>query len=114
MVKFEEIEALSERIAREFRPERIVLFGSHAQGQPGADSDVDLLVVLPFEGKPVHKTLEILRSLNSDLPVDLLVATPEGVRERLFNDDWFMRDIFEKGRVLYEADHAGIGGEGGG
>jgi predicted nucleotidyltransferase len=45
------IEEVAERIVREFNPERIILFGSHAYGTPGPDSDVDLLVVLPFEGK---------------------------------------------------------------
>jgi len=50
MVNMEDISRLSEKIAREFRPERVILFGSHAQGNPRPDSDVDLLVILPFEG----------------------------------------------------------------
>ena len=51
MAKMEEIKALTDRIVRAFHPDRIVLFGSYASGTPNSDSDVDLLVVLPFEGK---------------------------------------------------------------
>ena len=47
-----EIQKLCEQISRDFRPERIILFGSHAYGSPTPDSDVDLLVVMPFEGSP--------------------------------------------------------------
>jgi|SRR5918911_706778 predicted nucleotidyltransferase len=106
MVDLTLIQNLSERIAREFQPERIVLFGSYADGSPTADSDVDLLVVMPFKGKAMRKALEILSRVNPQFPVDLLVRTPEQVRERINNNDWFMREVFERGRVLYEANHA--------
>ena len=59
---------LSERIVREFQPERIILFGSSAYGQPPADSDVDLLVVLPFEGRGFRKSLEILHQSRRIFP----------------------------------------------
>ena len=42
--------ALSEQIARDFNPQKIILFGSYAHGNPTWDSDVDLLVVMPFPG----------------------------------------------------------------
>ena len=51
MIGMEEIQTFARRIAEEFHPERIILFGSYAYGTPGPDSDMDLLVVLPFEGK---------------------------------------------------------------
>jgi len=104
MVTMEQIEEVSRRIAREFRPERIVLFGSYASGRPTPDSDVDLLVVLPFEGKPVFKSVEIRLKVRPPFPMDLIVRTPEKVRERVGMGDGFMRDILENGRVLYEAD----------
>lgn len=106
MVKLESIKDLSNSIAREFSPECIILFGSYAYGTPTSDSDVDLLVVLPFEGKPVRKAIEILNRVNSTIPVDLLVRTPEQVRDRIANKDSFMCEIVEKGRKLYESDHA--------
>lgn len=106
MVKKEDIQQLSERIVREFRPECIILFGSYAYGTPTGDSDVDLLVVLPFEGKSTRKALEIIRKVEPRIPVDLLARTPEEVRERIANNDWFMREVFEKGRKLYESHHS--------
>jgi uncharacterized protein len=54
----------------------------------------------------MHKALEIIRKVNPDIPVDLLVRTPEQIKERISNNDWFMREVFEKGRRLYVATHA--------
>jgi predicted nucleotidyltransferase len=101
------IKDLTLQIAREFNPERIILFGSYAYGQPGNDSDVDILVVLPFKGKPVRKAIEIRNKVNAVVPLDLIVRTPEQVAERLAQNDWFMREIVERGRTLYEANHVG-------
>ena len=106
MVSQEKILSLSESIVREFRPECVILFGSYAYGTATEDPDVDLLVVLPFEGKAAHKALEIIRKVKPRIPLDLLVRTPEQVRERIANNDWFMREVFEKGRRLYESAHA--------
>jgi uncharacterized protein len=106
MVEIEKIRHLSDRIAQEFQPERIILFGSYAYGGPTVDSDVDILVVMPFKGKPVRKALEIISRVDPRFPVDLLVRTPEQVRKRIADNDFFMREIFERGQVLYEADHA--------
>ncbi len=105
MVEMDRIFTLSKTIAQEFQPERIILFGSYAYGEPRQDSDIDLLIVMPFEGKPVRKALEILGKLNTRIPVDLLVRTPDQVKQRIADNDWFMREVIEKGQVLYEADH---------
>jgi predicted nucleotidyltransferase len=64
MISAASIEEVAERIVREFDPERIILFGSHAYGTPGPESDVDLLVVRPFEGKAWRKAAEILNYIN--------------------------------------------------
>ena len=108
MVELERILSFSEQIARDFQPERIILFGSYAYGSPGDDSDVDILVVLPFKGKSARKILEILNKTDPKIPVDLIVCTPERLKERITNNDWFMREITEKGRLLYESDHARV------
>lgn len=110
MIRMEQIVALSERIAHEFQPEQIILFGSYAYGTPDDDSDIDILVVLPFQGKSSLKALEILKKINPKIPVDLLIRTPEQVQERIKNNDWFMREVFEKGRKLYVTDHVRVGG----
>ena len=95
---------LSGRIASEFRPDRIILFGSYARGAPTIDSDVDLLVVLPFDGKVVDKSVEIRLKVRPPFPVDLIVRTPEKVRERVEMGDGFMQEILDEGKVLYETD----------
>ena len=99
-----QIEELGRRIGREFRACRVVLFGSHARGAATADSDVDLLIILPFEGKSVNQSVEMRMRLRPAFPVDLLLRTPENVRERMEMGDDFMREILEEGKVLYEAD----------
>ena len=106
MVTMRQIEDVSGRIAAEFEPERILLFGSYAWGAPSPDSDVDLLVILPFEGKAVAKSVEMRLKIKPPFPVDLLVRTPEKIHERLALGDPFIRSILEKGKVLYEATHA--------
>ena len=105
MVEMKRIKDLTSQIAREFNPERIILFGSHAYGQPGNDSDVDILVVLPFKGKSVRKAIEIRNRVNAEMPLDLIVRTPEQLAERLAQNDWFMREIVERGCTLYESNN---------
>ena len=106
MVAMRQIKDLSRRIAREFRPRRIVLFGSYATGRPTTDSDVDLLVIMPHKGKAVEKSVEIRMKVRPGFPLDILVRSPKKVKERIAMGDTFMQDIVEKGKVLYEADHA--------
>jgi predicted nucleotidyltransferase len=66
------------RIVRQFHPERIILFGSHARGEAGPESDVDLLVVMPVEGLKHNKQVEIRVALHDiRIPKDIIVTTPE-------------------------------------
>lgn len=106
MVTMSQIEDLGRRIGHEFHTDRVVLFGSHAQGSATADSDVDLLVILPFEGKSVNQSVQMRMKLRPVFPVDLLVRTPENVQHRLEMGDSFMREILKQGKVLYEADNS--------
>jgi len=100
-----QIQALVERIAQVFRPERVILFGSYAAGVPGPHSDVDLMVVVPHEGKCWEMAAKIRGRTRPEFPVDLVVRSPEQFRERLALGDVFLRDVNERGMVLYEADH---------
>jgi predicted nucleotidyltransferase len=105
MVSIKTIMSVSDQIAREFQPEQIVLFGSHAYGTPRNDSDVDLLVVMPFEGHSAYMAITILDRVNPPFPIDLLVRTPEELRHRIALNDFFLREIIAKGSVLYAAPH---------
>ena len=104
MVAMRDIQALAGRIAEHFRPDRIILFGSHASGTPTGDSDVDLLVVMPYTGKSWRQATEIRGRIRPGFPLDLIVRTPAQVRERLQMGDVFIQEITENGRILYEAD----------
>jgi uncharacterized protein len=104
MISFGQIQAFSQQIAEKFQPERIVLFGSYAYGQPTEDSDVDLLVILPFEEMPVQKAIAIRQQVRSPFLLDLMARTAEQIQQRLEMGDFFIQDIIEKGRVLYEAN----------
>jgi predicted nucleotidyltransferase len=104
-----EIKRLCAEIAREFHPDKIVLFGSHAYGKPRPESDVDLLVIMPFEGSPFRQAATILGHIVQTvgvLPLDLVVRTSQQVQERIQIGDTFMQEIIERGRVMYETDHS--------
>jgi len=102
MVGMSDIQATADRIVREFDPERVVLFGSHADGTAGRDSDVDLLVVLPFREKPFRKSLEILNAIDVRFPIDLIARPPEDVDRRYREGDPLIREALDRGKVLYE------------
>ncbi len=100
-----QVQELGERIARQFQPERIILFGSYAYGTPDENSDVDLLVVMAHAGRGTGQAVNILNAVAPPFAVDLLVRTPEEMERRLAWGDFFLREVVEKGRVLYDASH---------
>jgi uncharacterized protein len=100
MVNRRDIRRICNQIAREFRPQRIILFGSYAYGCPTPDSDVDLLVVMPFQGRSTEQAVKISSRLDHRFPIDVLVRTPEELRQRLAWNDFFIREITERGKVL--------------
>ena len=102
MVDEQSIRKLCDHIVREFQPERIILFGSYAYGNPTPDSDVDLLVVLPFAGKNLRKSLEILNRTNPRFPIDLLARRPDDTERRYREGDPLIRQALDHGKVLYE------------
>jgi predicted nucleotidyltransferase len=102
MVTFEGIQHFASEIARRYMPEKIILFGSQANGKAGEDSDVDLLVIMNFEGRRARKAAEILCSIDPNFSVDLLLRKPEEVQKRLHIGDYFMEDIVREGKVLYD------------
>jgi len=100
-----EFRVWAKQLARQFHPEKIILFGSYAYGQPAADSDVDLLVIVPHTDTAIQKASEIRMALPRGVAIDVIVRSPEEVQKRLGMNDYFIRDILEKGRVLYAADN---------
>ncbi len=97
-----EIRQMVRRIVSQFRPERIILFGSHARGDAGPDSDVDLLVVMPVEGSRREKAVEIGVALHDiRLPKDIIVTTPEAFETRKEIAGTIERPAARQGKVLY-------------
>ena len=108
----EDIEAVARDIAEKFGPERIILFGSYAYGTPTDDSDVDFLVVMDTDERPHRVAGRILAEVRQHFPMDVIVRTPQELEYRIGLNDWFLKEITEKGQVLYECDHAGVDNEG--
>jgi len=97
------IRAIAQHIAEKFNPEQIVLFGSHAYGKPTAWSDVDLLVVMDTPNGEMETSLEVMKSLPKlTFHVDVVARSREVIERRKKLYDWFLIDITEKGKTLYE------------
>src|SRR5436305_10904565 len=105
------IRRFARQVAEQFHPDRIILFGSHAYGTPHADSDVDILVVMPARNQH-DQAVRIRWEVPAPFPMDLLVRTPQNMHWRLREGDSFLREIMSKGKVLYEKADAGVGEEG--
>lgn len=107
MTRQQQIEQICQTIVREFNPDKLVLFGSEATGTARPDSDIDLLVVMPFAGSPIKQATEIYRSIDDRrLAVDLIVRTPAQIEERRQIGDVFFREILATGKVIHESPHA--------
>jgi len=97
------IRAIAKHIAKNFNPEQIILFGSHAYGKPTAWSDVDLLVVMDTPDGELETSLVIRKSLPLlTFGLDIVVRSRPVIEKRKKLGDWFLVDITEKGKVLYE------------
>jgi len=102
-VTLDEIERIVRQIAARFHPQRVILFGSHAYGEPTPDSDVDLFVVMETEGNPLHTAARISGEIDHPFAMDILVETPKYLAEALAEKDLFETEVMTKGVVLYEA-----------
>lgn len=106
MITREDIQATCNDIVREFDPLQVILFGSYAYGTPTEDSDVDLLVVMEIpESETRRQAVEIVQRIPRRFSMDLLVRSPEEIAYRTSYNDWFLREITEKGEVLYGSDN---------
>lgn len=105
-IPMKSIRAVANHIAEKFDPEQIILFGSHAYGNPTAWSDVDLLVVMDTPKGEMEAILEVGRSLpDVTFSVDIVVRSKKVLERRKKLGDWFLREITKKGKILYERTH---------
>ena len=103
MISARHIEKYVDEVVRQFHPDRIVLFGSHAAGTTRKDSDVDLLVVMRHKGAAAEQAARIRRRIRAGFPLDIVARSPAAIRKRLAMGDGFIRDILERGKVLHES-----------
>lgn len=96
------IDQVVQQIVEKFKPQKIILFGSYARGNPRPESDVDLLVVMETKLKDVRQAIEICQQIDYRFGLDLIVHTPKYLAERIKKDDWFLRDVLKEGKVLYD------------
>lgn len=98
-VAMRQIRAYCQVVAREFQPRKIILFGSYATDSATPDSDVDLVVVMPFRGSDTDQVVEIRGRVEAPFPMDLLVWKPAQADQ----GDAFTRAVLSEGKVMYEA-----------
>ncbi len=113
MAPLEKIRSVVGQIVAQFRPRKVILFGSHARGNPDPDSDVDLLVLLDTSENPLRAAGRISAAVDHPFPLDILVMTPQRLAEYLDEGAFFFRRVLTEGVVLYEEDNDRVGRAGG-
>ena len=99
----QQIKEITDKIVQEYKPEKIILFGSLVWGEPHEDSDIDLLVVKETNKPRIERQREVKDIINfSQMPVDVLVHTPNELEESINKKrNLFLEDIVHNGKVLY-------------
>jgi predicted nucleotidyltransferase len=112
LVRPREVNQLVGEIARLHNPEKIILFGSYAYGEPTKDSDVDFLIVTSHRGPGSRVATRIRLSVEQKFPMDLLVYSSAELRKAVTEKDWFVIEVLEKGIVLHDRTNPAVGAKG--
>jgi predicted nucleotidyltransferase len=102
------IKRYAHQVAEQFQPDKIILFGSQVYGEPGPDSDVDILVIMPARNQH-DQAVKIRRAIAAPFAMDLLVRTPSNLAWRLKEGESFHTEILTRGITLYEKDDPRMG-----
>jgi uncharacterized protein len=102
-ITHETIQTMVARIADQFHPDKVILFGSYARGNPTADSDVDLLVIMNYPGRRLE-LLQMIRQSLQDIPTpkDIIIRTPEEVEKYGRYIGTVLYPALKEGQVMYE------------
>lgn len=101
-IELPQVEHVVGQLSRNYAPEKIILFGSLTTGKADQGSDIDLLVIKETDKNPWQRMREVNRLIDHSVPIDLLVYTPEELQARIAMHDFFILDILEHGKVVYE------------
>lgn len=102
------LKTISQVLVQNYKPEKIILFGSYAKGKPNQYSDLDLLVIKkvkkprPAREQDVYKILSNYHYSDNSLPLDIIVHTPDETKKSLLLGDPFITEILSQGRIIYE------------
>jgi uncharacterized protein len=111
------LQDITHRIVEHFHPDKVILFGSYAYGEPTLHSDVDLLVIMKSTELPARRSSNVTRICRPRyLSMDVIVLTPEELANRLAGFDPFLEEALTKGKVLYDTNggYVAMGTKGGG
>jgi predicted nucleotidyltransferase len=100
----EVIHDILERLKDGYSPQKVILFGSYAYGDPRPHSDIDLLVIKDTPERFIDRWVTVRRLLSDPtrtLPLEVIVLTPQEVSKRLDIGDQFLAEILERGKILY-------------
>ncbi|MFH1387703.1 MAG: nucleotidyltransferase domain-containing protein [Patescibacteria group bacterium] len=100
-----EISRIKKAIVENYKPEKIILFGSSVRGKITEDSDLDFVIIKKSRNSKIERTKKIysiLNKLEDRFPCDVLVYTPKEFENRLNLGDFFIKDIVKEGKILYE------------
>lgn len=104
-IAFPQIKRAAVKMAEAVQPEKIILFGSYAYGHPNKDSDVDFLLVVKDRTRKKRREISLKASsalIPRPFSVDIVVRSSQDIGPRIKGGDFFLEEIFEKGRVIYE------------
>jgi len=107
MKQTEIISRIVEKIKEGYNPQKIILFGSYARGNPTEDSDIDLLIIKETNKRRDERFVDVKRIIynpNIRVPVSPIVYTPKELKRRLDMGDDFVNEILKRGVVLYDRD----------
>lgn len=96
-----QIQKLTKKIVKKFSPDKVILFGSHAWGKPGPNSDVDLFIIKKTRAPFALEQKIDLALIPRSIALDILVRTPKHIQSRLLAKDIFIHDVLTKGKILY-------------
>jgi len=109
-IPMESIQIVADRIAERFSPDKIILFGSYAYGEPKAWSDVDFLIIMDTPEGSLAQMLAISRALSPHpFGIDILVHSRETVEKKVAAHDLFLKEVMTKGKILYEKRNTRVG-----
>jgi len=97
------IKTISQRLKKEYKAERVILFGSYAKGKATEESDIDILIIAPTTERFFERmatTLRIVRDLYGGLPLSPIVLRPDELEKRKRKGDQFVDEILKEGIEL--------------